>query len=222
MSEIVAVTGISGSGKTILSKTLAALFPDRIARLNGDGYFKRIDKYARTPDGIDFDHPGNLDKNKLIADIEALRSGYGIRAPLYDFYGDRHPDPLNPGKFIAGAQVGETYVPAHKIILLDSFQALTLPKGIIDRVLYINVTEKAAFDWIHEKRIHTSHAYFENFIIPSFEATTVAMLGEHLQHLFIIDGMQEPLGIVHQSVQALNEGRRNILPNNFQSLPRVN
>lgn len=74
---IVGIAGGTASGKT----TLAMLAARRLdaGLLTHDRYYKNAN--AKT----NFDHPDALETERLVADLDTLRSGHPADAPLYDF-----------------------------------------------------------------------------------------------------------------------------------------
>lgn len=83
----VAIAGGSGSGKTSLTKALAAsLGSDQCAVLDHDSYYRDL---AHLPladrAGFNFDHPDSLESGLLAEHLDRLRLGHGIERPCYDF-----------------------------------------------------------------------------------------------------------------------------------------
>jgi uridine kinase len=84
---VIAIAGGSGSGKTTLAKMiLQRVGEDRISYLPHDAYYK--DLSALPPNQrhmINFDHPDSLDTVLLREHIQALKAGYPVYLPVYDF-----------------------------------------------------------------------------------------------------------------------------------------
>lgn len=86
-SYVVGVAGGTGSGKsTVASKIVEALPPEHVATLQHDNYYRdREDLTYEERCELNFDHPGSLETELLVAHLRALREGRAIEQPLYDF-----------------------------------------------------------------------------------------------------------------------------------------
>jgi len=83
-TRIIGVAGPSGSGKSELSRRLAAVTGSQIISL--DSYYRDLgalpfEERART----NFDEPESLDDELLLSHFAALASGNAIDVPIYDF-----------------------------------------------------------------------------------------------------------------------------------------
>ena len=84
---IVGIAGASGSGKTYLSKAIAASLPTRAAAVIA------VDSYYRAQDHLspevraaqNYDHPDSLELELLADHLAALRRGESVEVPNYDF-----------------------------------------------------------------------------------------------------------------------------------------
>lgn len=85
-SQICAIAGGSGAGKTTLAMKL-------LDRLSGTGDHLAIDWYYRDLSdlsmqermAVNYDHPDSLEVNLYASDLDQLRAGTDIAAPVYDF-----------------------------------------------------------------------------------------------------------------------------------------
>lgn len=85
-TTVCAIAGGSGAGKTTLAAKLLDRLGDRGVHHTIDWYYR--DLSALTPaerDLVNFDHPDSLEVELFVADLECLRSGVDIEAPVYDF-----------------------------------------------------------------------------------------------------------------------------------------
>ncbi len=81
------ICGGSGSGKTTLAnRMIANCDPQMVSFLAFDAYYRDL---AHLPleqrRQCNFDHPDSLDTELFLQHLEALKSGYDVSVPIYDF-----------------------------------------------------------------------------------------------------------------------------------------
>jgi uridine kinase len=84
---IIGICGGTGSGKTtVANKILESVSAADVAFLQQDSYYRNRAElpldYRRQ---VNFDHPGAIDNDLLIAHLRALKAGQAVELPLYDF-----------------------------------------------------------------------------------------------------------------------------------------
>ena len=83
---IVGVAGGTGSGKTTLAKKVCEGVGSGASLVQHDWYYKNQSMLTREELAmVNFDHPDALDNELLIRQLEALKRGKAIQAPIYDF-----------------------------------------------------------------------------------------------------------------------------------------
>jgi len=84
---VVGIAGGSGSGKTTLAAALfKALGEEQCAYIMHDSYYKDVTHLSsQERDGLNFDHPDQLDTTLLVEHIRELRNGRPVSVPTYDF-----------------------------------------------------------------------------------------------------------------------------------------
>lgn len=84
---IIGVAGGSGSGKTTVVEHIMETFgQEDILLLQHDSYYrdlKHLSFEERTKHN--FDHPSSLETELMIKHIKALKEGYQVQVPIYDF-----------------------------------------------------------------------------------------------------------------------------------------
>lgn len=84
---IIGVAGGSGSGKTtVVRHIINTIGEDNIRLLQHDSYYrdlKHLSFEERTKQN--FDHPSSLETELMIRHIKALKNGYQVEVPIYDF-----------------------------------------------------------------------------------------------------------------------------------------
>jgi uridine kinase len=114
---IIGVAGGSGSGKTtVVSKIIDSIGADRVLLIQHDSYYRDLSHLPfeeRTKQN--FDHPSSLETELMIRHLDALRSGYPVDIPVYDFVEHTRSD-----RSISA-------IP-HRIILVDGILIFSEPK----------------------------------------------------------------------------------------------
>ncbi|MDP9120886.1 MAG: uridine kinase [Acidobacteriota bacterium] len=84
---VLGVAGGTGSGKTTVARSiLDAVGEDRIAFIEQDSYYRDVDWRSEAELlHHNFDHPGALDNDLLVAHLAALKAGHPVEVPIYDF-----------------------------------------------------------------------------------------------------------------------------------------
>ena len=84
---IIGICGGTGSGKTtVANKILESVSAADVAFIQQDSYYRNRAElpldYRRQ---VNFDHPGAIDNDLLVAHLRALKAGQAVELPLYDF-----------------------------------------------------------------------------------------------------------------------------------------
>lgn len=84
---ILGVGGGSGSGKTtVVNKIVEAIGRENILLLEHDSYYRDLSHIPfEERKKQNFDHPSSLETELLIRHLDALKNGYKIDIPVYDF-----------------------------------------------------------------------------------------------------------------------------------------
>ncbi len=87
MSLVIGLAGGSGSGKTtVVRRIVESLGGAHVTVLDHDRYYRdhpelRLEERA----ALNYDHPDSLETGLMVAHVQALKSGLGVDAPVYDF-----------------------------------------------------------------------------------------------------------------------------------------
>lgn len=85
---VLGIAGGSGSGKSWLAKALEAEFGGRCAVVCHDWWYKDNARMLQDEDArreLNFDHPDSLETSLMCRQLDELRAGLGIDAPVYDY-----------------------------------------------------------------------------------------------------------------------------------------
>lgn len=120
MSEkplIIGVGGGSGSGKTtVVRHILNGIGEDNIQLLQHDSYYRDLSHLPlEERKKHNFDHPASLETELMIRHVDALKNGYKVDVPVYDFAAHTRSENT------------ESITPK-KIILLDGILIFTEPE----------------------------------------------------------------------------------------------
>jgi len=87
MPFVIGIAGGTGSGKTTIARRIAAAVPtESVSTLEHDSYYcDRPDLTYEERCALNFDHPESLETPLLAQQLEALREGESVDAPIYDF-----------------------------------------------------------------------------------------------------------------------------------------
>ncbi len=153
---IIGISGLSGSGKSSISKAIVKQFPGKVAVLEHDMYYHA--KKNRPIIG-NYDHPDALETNLLISHINDLRCNKAIEKPIYDFkVSDRLTETKN--------------VKPHPILIIEGLLIFCIPElmPLFDLRIYIDVPLDIAF--IRRiKRDHIDRGRTVKSIIDQYEKT---------------------------------------------------
>lgn len=116
-SLIIGVGGGSGSGKTtVVQNIVHVVGEDNILVIEHDSYYRDLSHLSlKDRQKQNFDHPSSLETELLIRHLDALKSGYQIEIPVYDFVAHTRLDKTNPSS-------------PKKIILIDGILIFSEPK----------------------------------------------------------------------------------------------
>lgn len=87
MPLILGVAGGSGSGKTtVVNKIIESVGDEQVLLIQHDSYYRDLSHIPLNErKNQNFDHPDSLETELMIRHLEALKSGYKVDLPVYDF-----------------------------------------------------------------------------------------------------------------------------------------
>lgn len=85
-SIVIGIAGGTGSGKSTFTNRLRDAFPDKVAVIYHDNYYKAQDDIPfEERKKTNYDHPDALETELLVRHLKALKEGKRVRCPVYDY-----------------------------------------------------------------------------------------------------------------------------------------
>ncbi|HMB41668.1 MAG TPA: uridine kinase [Balneolaceae bacterium] len=135
MSEsplILGVAGGSGSGKTtVVENIVAGIGKEKILLIEHDSYYRDLSHLPlEERKKQNFDHPSSLETELMIRHLSALRSGYKVDIPVYDFVAHTRTENTIPAS-------------PKNIILIDGILIFSEPKlrNLMDIKLFVDTDD---------------------------------------------------------------------------------
>lgn len=85
-SIVIGIAGGTGSGKSTFTNRLRDAFPNEVAVIYHDNYYKAQDNISfEERKKTNYDHPDALETELLVEHLKELRDGKTIECPVYDY-----------------------------------------------------------------------------------------------------------------------------------------
>lgn len=83
---VIGIAGGTGSGKTTLMDNIVTAFGDVVTVLSHDNYYRRLDHLPMEDRvKVNYDEPAALETELMVEHLRALRAGFSVDCPVYDF-----------------------------------------------------------------------------------------------------------------------------------------
>ena len=83
---VIGIAGGTGSGKSTFTNRLRDRFPDDVAVLYHDNYYRRQDDIPfEERKKVNYDHPSSLETDMMIEHLKLLKQGIAVDCPVYDY-----------------------------------------------------------------------------------------------------------------------------------------
>ena len=83
---VIGIAGGSGSGKSTFAARLREQFPDSVAFISCDNYYKAHDDISLEERRLlNYDAPESLEFDLMVSHLQALKRGEAVDCPVYDF-----------------------------------------------------------------------------------------------------------------------------------------
>ena len=125
---IIGIAGGTGSGKSTFTNRLKERFPDDVAVIYHDNYYRRHDELPfEERKKLNYDHPDSLETELMLEHLQKLRNGEAIDCPVYDYSQHNRSDRT-------------IHVEPKKIILVEGILLLADPRtrDLLDIKIYVD------------------------------------------------------------------------------------
>lgn len=165
---VVAISGHSGSGKSTVAQKIIDAFPEESSVfLHTDDYYigkTRMQREMPAGEELNFDHPAAIDIERLVSDIQKLKSGNSIDSPLYDMLVSE-PKPkirhIEPSRLIVVEGIAAN-LPSLRTVSDISICVVASPEARLLRRSARDVTRKGY-------SATKTRELFEKYIEPSYQ-----------------------------------------------------
>lgn len=125
---VIGIAGGTGSGKSTFTNRLRDAFPNDVAVLYHDNYYRRHDDIPfEERKKLNYDHPDSLETELLLEHLSQLRQGKSIECPVYDYSQHNRSDKT-------------LHVEPKKVILVEGILLLADPRtrNLLDIKIYVD------------------------------------------------------------------------------------
>lgn len=201
---VIGIAGGSGSGKSTFANGLLNKFPDSIALVSCDNYYKAHDDLPLEERRLlNYDAPESLEFGLMVAQLKALRRGEAVDCPVYDYALHTRSDKV-------------VRIEPKPVIIVDGILILSDPalRETFDLKIYVDadaderILRRAKRDMeTRGRRIDDITAQYLTTVKPMHE-TFVEPSKKHAD-LIVVGGMNPiALDVVESKVRAFLDSKR--------------
>ncbi len=201
---VIGIAGGSGSGKSTFANGLLKKFPDSIALVSCDNYYKAHDDLPLEERRLlNYDSPDSLEFDLMVSQLKALRRGEAVDCPVYDYALHTRSDKV-------------VRIEPRPVIIVDGILILSDPalRETFDLKIYVDadaderILRRAKRDMeTRGRRIDDITAQYLTTVKPMHE-TFVEPSKKHAD-LIVVGGMNPiALDVVESKVQAFLDSNR--------------
>lgn len=196
---VVGIAGGSGSGKTTAAALVSRRLGARCLVVEHDRYYRPLPRGV-DPARFNFDHPGALESDRLVADLDALRSGRAARLPRYDFTAHRRAEAWDE-------------VHPRPIVLVEGILVLADPllRAALDHRVYVDAPDDVRL-LRRIRRDLAERGRALDDVLQQYERTVRPMHDAHVAPSrawadLVLDGTRDPEGLALEILALLGRSR---------------
>lgn len=133
--KIIAICGISGSGKTTIAKRISQNYSNKIVDLSQDAYYKSYDEYTiQERRNINYDSPNAFDIKLLEKQLKELKESKEIDYPIYSF-----------SEYV---RIGNKKIKPKELVVIDGMLILHFKeiRKLLDDSIFLDCEDNIALD----------------------------------------------------------------------------
>ncbi|MDP3964509.1 MAG: hypothetical protein Q8Q20_02500 [bacterium] len=180
LSRLIGIAGGSGAGKSTLCLRLQDEFPQTIACVQLDDYFKPKEEVPKLAGFENWDHPDAIRFEALTTDLRALQQGESVVIQTKN-------EKLNPDFAKTGRRIPVEFHPK-PIVLVEGFFTLFDPR--IRELLSTSIWLEAEHDIRWSRRVHFKSDDYNNAVARPMHRQFVdsqKKYAEHVIHVATVD-----------------------------------
>lgn len=133
--KIIAICGISGSGKTTIAKRISQNYSNKMVDLSQDAYYKSYDEYTiQERRNINYDSPNAFDIKLLEKQLKELKESKEIDYPIYSF-----------SEYV---RIGNKKIKPKELVVIDGMLILHFEeiRKLLDDSIFLDCEDNIALD----------------------------------------------------------------------------
>lgn len=158
---IIGIAGGSGSGKSTVAVSLSKKYPDKIALLHIDDYFKNKEQVPILKGFTNWDHPDSIDFKKIYRDLVSLKNGNSVKvftkSELY-----------NPNYNHSLQNKIEYVIESKPVVILEGYLTLwdKMVRDMFDYKLYFDIPIEDSTKRRSMNKFILDQEYFSKVLLP--------------------------------------------------------
>ncbi|MFB3904221.1 MAG: uridine kinase [Acidobacteriota bacterium] len=177
---VIAIAGGSGSGKTLLARSLMSVLPPcQSVFVSQDSYYRSLpSQYSACPEDYNFDHPDALQWELLAEAVEGLRQMRTVEVPLYCFVSHQRIgfEQVRPAPFIILEGTLILHDPrlvelSHLRVFLDVEADIRL----LRRIARDTRERGRSLESVLQQYVRTVRPMFERFVSPTTDKADLVL-----------------------------------------------